>query len=59
MNLPDHRMLHLTRRAFLGRSGTGLGAIALASLLNPERAGATDRWQGVVNPLHMAPKARA
>ena len=27
----------VTRRAFLGRSGAGLGALALASLLDPKR----------------------
>ncbi len=58
--------LNLTRRAFLGRSTRGIGALALASLLNrsiasaaPTVAGATaDRWTGVVNPFHFAPKAK-
>ena len=27
--------LHLTRRAFLGRASRGVGALALASLMNP------------------------
>jgi hypothetical protein len=55
---------YLTRRAFLGRAGAGLGAIALAELLNAGSAAAADgpgaapRWRGVVNPLHFAPKAR-
>ncbi|HZY88595.1 MAG TPA: DUF1501 domain-containing protein [Gemmataceae bacterium] len=52
----------LTRRAFLGRSGAGLGTLALASLLRPDLlpgAGAKDdRWPGVVRPLHLAPKAK-
>src|SRR5947199_10438075 len=71
-------MKRLTRRAFLGRSSAGLGAVALASLLDPDllrgagvgqasslpvpqgrlEACPTDRWPGVVRPLHVAPKAR-
>src|SRR5579862_5261585 len=54
---------HLTRRAFLGRSSAGLGLTALGSLL--DRSGllaadkvSVDRWPGVVNPLHFAPKAK-
>ncbi|GMV97348.1 MAG: hypothetical protein AMXMBFR83_17060 [Phycisphaerae bacterium] len=57
-----------TRRAFLGRTANGLGAMALASLLNPNRAagGAAGpeagtgplSSRGVINPLHYAPKAR-
>src|SRR3954452_923252 len=45
----------LTRRAFLGRSGAGLGALALASLLQREQAqaGEAERWPGVVRPLHL------
>jgi hypothetical protein len=54
---------HLTRRAFLGRYGAGLGTVALAALLKPDRleaAGAaqSDRWPGVVRPLHFAPRAK-
>src|SRR5438132_38284 len=52
----------LTRRAFLGRSSAGMGMLALASLLKPEMlrgdTGNSDRWTGMVNPLHFAPKAR-
>jgi len=64
MNPSDQLNLHVTRRAFLGRASTGLGAMALASLLNrnPLRADsgrpALPRWQGVVNPPHFAPKAK-
>jgi hypothetical protein len=50
----------LNRRAFLGRSGLGL--MALASLLNPGfrqyGASASSRWRGVVNPLHHPPRAK-
>src|SRR4051812_28077619 len=52
----------LTRRAFLGRSGAGLGTLALASLLDPgllrgAEAGG-DRWEGVVRPLHRPARAK-
>ncbi len=49
----DPRCLLLARRAFLGKSAAGLGALALNSLL---QAGETkveiDRWPGVVRPFH-------
>jgi hypothetical protein len=50
------------RRTFLGRSTTGIGALALASLLDPgllkgaERDRSSERWKSVVQPLHFAPK---
>ncbi len=50
----------LNRRAFLGRSGLGL--VALADLLaapGPRLlAGAAPGWSGTVNPLHHAPRAK-
>jgi hypothetical protein len=51
----------LTRRAFLTRSTTGLGAVALATLLNPRLLGATDaapKTPGALKTLHFAPKAK-
>jgi hypothetical protein len=51
----------LSRRAFLGRSGAGLGSIALASLLDPTLLAADQapaREPGVVQPLHFQPKAK-
>src|SRR4051812_24705886 len=53
----------LTRRAFLRRSTTGLGALALASLLDKNlfaRSQSTPVFpsKGVVNPLHFAPTAK-
>src|SRR2546423_3841990 len=51
----------LTRRAFLARSSAGLGMLSLATLLQRDRllaAEVTDRWPGVVKPLHLAPKAK-
>lgn len=57
-----------TRRTFLGRSSRGLGALALASLLDRDgRGGAraaepaaavSDRWPGVVRPLHYPAKVQ-
>ncbi len=63
MNLiPDVERI-LSRRAFLTRSTTGLGAVALATLLNPEgsaRAAEGKRGgiPGVLDTLHVAPKAK-
>jgi hypothetical protein len=64
MNQSYQQRLQLSRRTFLGRGSVGLGAIALASLLqrdlradDPGQA-ASLRWRGVVNPPHWAPRAR-
>jgi hypothetical protein len=53
----------LTRRAFLRRSTTALGAVALGSLLNKELFGAASAApslasKGIINPLHFAPRAK-
>jgi len=45
-----------TRRAFLGRTSLGLGSLALASYLRAEPA--LPKWRGVVQPLHLPPKAK-
>jgi Protein of unknown function (DUF1501) len=65
MGIYETLKLHVSRRAFLVRSGAGLGAFALASLLEPNllrgagrEAPASERWSGVVSPLHFAPKAK-
>ena len=52
--------LRLTRRALLGRGTTGLGLLALGSLLNPGllRGGEADRWTGAIKTLPFAPKAK-
>jgi hypothetical protein len=53
---PSERMkLRLTRRALLGRTTTGLGSLALASLMNPGLLRAASPAAGV---RHFAPKAR-
>ncbi len=46
---------------FLRRGAGSLGAMALASLLNPAFLRAAEkiaRYRGIVNPLHFAPKAK-
>ena len=47
-------LLNLTRRQFLGRCSTGIGAAALASLLNP----GISAPQGLAGIPHFAPKAK-
>ncbi len=48
----------INRRAFIGRSGLGLGAVALSSLsaLGADRD--LERWPGVLQPLHHAAKVK-
>jgi hypothetical protein len=62
MLTPDQFRLRMTRRTFFGRAATGVGAMALGSLLNPSTllAGPAneEKWRGVVHPLHFAPKAK-
>jgi hypothetical protein len=51
-----------TRRVFLGRAAQGVGAAALASLLNPRSLFAspanTDKWTGFINPPHVTPRIK-
>lgn len=51
---------HLQRRTFLQRTATGLGMMALSSMLAKSRADgpAEDRWPGVVRPLHRPARAK-
>ena len=69
MNPIDAYRERMTRRSFLGSQSRGIGGLALASLLTPgllhaaedrskSSKGLVDRWAGVVNPLHFAPKAK-
>jgi hypothetical protein len=63
MNPLAANRLHLTRRQFFGRSATGIGVAALASLLNQDLAAAVGRAAGGrVGGLpavpHFAPKAK-
>ena len=62
---PTGFALSVNRRTFLRRSAYGLGGLALAGLIDPKlfaagnaAAPAPDKWRGVLNPLHFAPKAR-
>ena len=49
----------LSRRAFLRRSTTGIGALALGSLLSPGAFGASaPQVDGAMKSLHFAPKAK-
>ena len=50
--------LNFGRRTFLSQSFAGLGALALNSLFGGATFGQTDKWKGMVNPLHHKPKAR-
>ena len=56
MNSPNFDPLQVTRRQFLGRAATGIGAAALASLLNPQLFGAPDSKKMLLP--HFAPRAR-
>ena len=63
MNFENEINRVLTRRAFLRRSTTNLGALALASMLDKSlfaKSESTPLYtsKGVVNPLHFAPKAK-
>ena len=53
----------LQRRVFLGQSCRGLGAMALASLFQPqlladEKSDKRDKWKGIIRTLHFKPKAK-
>jgi hypothetical protein len=50
--------LHLTRRHFLGSAGLGIGAAALATMLNKPRASAAEASGGLPELPHFAPKAK-
>jgi hypothetical protein len=60
MNPIEEHFQKITRRAFLGGTAAGLGAVALNSLLTPKLFGAAsnDRWTGIVNPLHHPAKIK-
>ena len=53
---------HINRRTFLGRGATGLGMVALNSLINPRLLAAAQAVnmtsKGAVNPLDFPPKAK-
>jgi hypothetical protein len=57
MNPSRELALALTRRHFFGRAATGVGGVALASLLN-DKLFAADTTLGALPKLHFAPKAK-
>ena len=62
MNPIQEQALLQTRRHFFGKSATGIGTAALASLLNPQLFAAdgasADPTEGILKKLHFAPKAK-
>ena len=56
LNSPGTDPMQITRRQFLGRSATGIGAAALASLLNPKLLGAPGAARSLLP--HFAPRAK-
>ncbi|HEX5034478.1 MAG TPA: sulfatase, partial [bacterium] len=69
MNPLHHHQQLLTRRHFFGRTATGIGTAALASLLNPALFAADTSKDGkkiprgkahpgALDKLHFAPKAK-
>ena len=63
MDILEKAKWQLRRRAFLTRGATGLGMLALNSLLDPwllagEKAADPLASHGAVNPLHHIPKAK-
>src|SRR5262245_43661593 len=57
MNPFDHAIATASRRQFFRRTGLGLGAAALASLLNEDASAASDNPLSPKKP-HFAPKAK-
>jgi hypothetical protein len=57
MNPLDQNNLHLTRRQFFGRSATGIGTAALASLLE-ESGLAASQTGGLTDLPHFKPRAK-
>ena len=58
MDLLNSMALRINRRTFLGHGISGLGLLALNSLLDPRVGAAASESKGVVNPLHFQPKAK-
>jgi hypothetical protein len=59
MNLHNHLNQLMTRRQFFGRTSTGIGTLALASLLNESGAAAdVNASHGVVKQFDYPPRAR-
>lgn len=48
----------IARRTFLASTGVSLGSMALRSLLARDGGASVPRWNGVLQPLHHAPRAK-
>ncbi len=55
MNPSEERELMMTRRRFFGRTGTGVGAAALASLVNPQLFAAQQKERNAIGGLKDLP----
>jgi hypothetical protein len=64
MNQPNRFLLQQSRRTFLSRGSTGIGSLALTSMLAPELLAAPNSdvqaapWTGVVSPLHFPARCK-
>ncbi|MCA9038985.1 MAG: DUF1501 domain-containing protein [Planctomycetaceae bacterium] len=63
MDLFEENVLQATRRQFIGRTATGIGTAALASLLNPQlfaetNTSAESDLNGILPGFHHPPKAK-
>ena len=63
VNIPYLKQLQITRRTLLGKMSTGIGGMALASLMNPQQITAAPPenipgGRGIINPLHRVPTAK-
>ena len=54
MDIPND----LNRRSFLNKSTTGIGALALTSILQESRAAEAGKWTGVIKKPHLLPRAK-
>ncbi len=54
----NNRLFDISRRHFLSRATTGIGTLALASILNPRLFATRDGARGFVQPLHHPAKAK-
>lgn len=58
MDIQDQIHDMMSRRTFLGQSGAGIGAMALASLLNPTGASAAPMGEPALGKPHFPPKVK-
>jgi hypothetical protein len=65
MNILDTIRLEQSRRSFLSRTSSGIGTLALSSIMAPDLLEAAEgdgvggpKWEGVVKPLHFPQKCK-